>query len=304
MLYMSTKAVEKKKIKDPIQDTVFVAICHIVVLFMVAVTLFPFLNVVSKAFSSESAVIAGRVTFHPVEFQIGTIKSIMGSRVFQNAFKTSVVVTVLGTVLSLMITVLTAYPLSKKHLPFIKPILVFFVFTMLFSGGMVPTYLLVKNLGLINNLFALILPIMLSVYNMLIIKNYYEGLPESLEEAAKIDGASNPTILVKVILPLSTPVIATIGMFYLVMYWNDYFSAMIYVTNPDLKPLQLYLREMILESSQMANSLQMNIDDEMNASPEGVRSAAVVAVTVPILIVYPFVQKYFVKGITMGSVKG
>lgn len=199
---------------------------------------------------------------------------------------------------------LTAYPLSKKHLPFIKPVLVFFVFTMLFNGGMVPTYLLIKNLGLINNIFALVLPIMLSVYNMLIIKNYYEGLPESLEEAAKIDGASNPTILLKIILPLSTPVIATIGMFYLVMYWNDYFNAMIYITAPQLKPLQLYLREMILESSQMANSLQMNIDDEMNASPEGVRSAAVVAVTVPILIVYPFVQKYFVKGITMGSVKG
>lgn len=301
---MNTKAVERRKIKDPAQDVVLAVICHIVVLLMVAATLFPFLNVVSKAFSSESAVIAGRVTFYPVEFQIGTLKSIMGSPVFKNAFKTSVIVTVLGTVLSLIITVLTAYPLSKKHLPFIKPILVFFVFTMLFNGGMVPTYLLVRNLGLINNLFSLILPIMLSVYNMLIVKNYYEGLPESLEEAAKIDGASNPTILLRIILPLSTPVIATIGMFYLVMYWNDYFNAMIYITTPNLKPLQLYLREMILESSQMANSLQMNIDDEMNASPEGVRSSAVVAVTVPILIVYPFVQKYFVKGITMGSVKG
>lgn len=301
---MKIREVEKRKIKDPAQDVVLTVICHIVVLLMVVATLFPFLNVVSKAFSSESAVIAGRVTFYPVEFQIGTLKSIMISSVFQNAFKTSVIVTVMGTLLSLLITVVTAYPLSKKHLPFIKPILVFFVFTMLFNGGMIPTYLLVRDLGLINNIFALILPIMLSVYNMLIVKNYYEGLPESLEEAAKIDGASNPTILLRIILPLSTPVIATIGMFYLVMYWNDYFNALIYITDPKLKPLQLYLREMILESSQMANSLELNIDDEMNASPEGIRSAAVVAVTVPILVVYPFVQKYFVKGITMGSVKG
>lgn len=304
MLHMKIREVEKRKIKDPAQDVVLTVICHIVVLLMVVATLFPFLNVVSKAFSSESAVIAGRVTFYPVEFQIGTLKSIMISSVFQNAFKTSVIVTVMGTLLSLLITVVTAYPLSKKHLPFIKPILVFFVFTMLFNGGMIPTYLLVRDLGLINNIFALILPIMLSVYNMLIVKNYYEGLPESLEEAAKIDGASNPTILLRIILPLSTPVIATIGMFYLVMYWNDYFNALIYITDPKLKPLQLYLREMILESSQMANSLELNIDDEMNASPEGIRSAAVVAVTVPILVVYPFVQKYFVKGITMGSVKG
>lgn len=298
------KTITRNRIKDPRQDIVLRVICYIAVLLAVVATLFPFLNVVSKAFSSESAVIAGRVTFLPVEFQVGTLGSIMKSPVFQNSFKVSVIITILGTILSLLITVVTAYPLSKKHLPFIKPILVFFVFTMLFSGGMIPTYLLVRNLGLINNIFALILPIMLSVYNMLIVKNYYEGLPESLEEAAKIDGASNPTILLRIILPLSTPVIATIGMFYLVMYWNDYFNAMIYITDPDLKPLQLYLREMILESSQMANSLQMNVDDEMNASPEGVRSAAVVAVTVPILIVYPFVQKYFVKGITMGSVKG
>ncbi len=301
---MKTKTITRNRIKDPRQDIVLRVICYIAVLLAVVATLFPFLNVVSKAFSSESAVIAGRVTFLPVEFQVGTLGSIMKSPVFQNSFKVSVIITILGTILSLLITVVTAYPLSKKHLPFIKPILVFFVFTMLFSGGMIPTYLLVRNLGLINNIFALILPIMLSVYNMLIVKNYYEGLPESLEEAAKIDGASNPTILLRIILPLSTPVIATIGMFYLVMYWNDYFNAMIYITDPDLKPLQLYLREMILESSQMANSLQMNVDDEMNASPEGVRSAAVVAVTVPILIVYPFVQKYFVKGITMGSVKG
>ena len=131
---MKTREIERKRIKDPIQDMVFIVICHFVVLLMVAATLFPFLNVVSKAFSSESAVIAGRVTFHPVEFQMGTLKSIMGSNVFQNAFKTSVIVTLMGTILSLIITVLTAYPLSKKHLPFIKPVLVFFVFTMLFNG--------------------------------------------------------------------------------------------------------------------------------------------------------------------------
>ena len=249
-------------------------------------------------------VISGQISFYPKEFQLGTLKAVMGSKVFLNSFKISVLVTVLGSVGSLFITVITAYPLSKKQLPFIKGLLVFFVITMLFSGGMVPTYMLVKGIGLLDSLGALIMPMLLSVYNMLIVKNYYEGLPESLEEAAKIDGAGNIRILLQVILPLSTPVLATIGLFYMVSYWNDYFNALIYISDPSLKPLQLYLREMILQSSQMASQMDFTIDDVMNKSPDGIRSAAVVAVTLPILVVYPFVQKYFVKGITMGSVKG
>lgn len=294
----------KRRMKVSVQDRAVSVVCYLFVLFMVAITFLPFLNVVSKAVSSESMVISGQISFYPKEFQLGTLKAVMGSKVFLNSFKISVLVTVLGSVGSLFITVITAYPLSKKQLPFIKGFLVFFVITMLFSGGMVPTYMLVKGIGLLDSLGALIMPMLLSVYNMLIVKNYYEGLPESLEEAAKIDGAGNIRILLQVILPLSTPVLATIGLFYMVSYWNDYFNALIYISDPSLKPLQLYLREMILQSSQMASQMDFTIDDVMNKSPDGIRSAAVVAVTLPILVVYPFVQKYFVKGITMGSVKG
>lgn len=301
---MRTKIKQKHRMHTSVQDKMVSVICYLFVLFMVVVTFLPFLNVVSKAVSSESMVISGQISFYPKEFQLGTLKAVMGSKVFLNSFRVSVLVTVIGSAGSLLITVITAYPLSKKHLPFIRGCLVFFVITMLFSGGMVPTYMLVRGIGLLDTMGALILPMLLSVYNMLIIKNYYEGLPESLEEAAKIDGAGNVRILLQVILPLSTPVLATIGLFYMVSYWNDYFNALIYISKPNLKPLQLYLREMILQSSQMASQMEFTTDDLMNASPDGIRSAAVVAVTLPILVVYPFVQKYFVKGITMGSVKG
>lgn len=301
---MGAQSKQRHRMHTSVQDKIVSAVCYFFVLFMVVVTFLPFLNVVSKAVSSESMVISGQISFYPKEFQLGTLKAVMGSKVFLNSFKVSVLVTVIGSIGSLLITVITAYPLSKKHLPFIKGSLVFFVITMLFSGGMVPTYMLVRGVGLLDSMGALIFPMLLSVYNMLIVKNYYEGLPESLEEAAKIDGAGNVRILLQVILPLSTPVLATIGLFYMVSYWNDYFNALIYISKPDLKPLQLYLREMILQSSQMASQMEFTTDDMMNASPDGIRSAAVVAVTLPILIVYPFVQKYFVKGITMGSVKG
>jgi putative aldouronate transport system permease protein len=175
---------------------------------------------------------------------------------------------------------------------------------MLFNGGIVPNYLLVKNLGLLNKLGALILPSMFSVFNMLVIKNYFESLPESLEESAKLDGASNLIVLFKIILPLSLPVLATIGLFYSVGYWNDYFHAMLYVNKPSLKPLQLYLRDVVLSAMDTTYEFNLNAEEEMSLSTEGVRSATVVASMVPMILVYPWLQKYFIKGILIGSVKG
>lgn len=263
----------------------------------------PLVNVLSKSVSEEWAITSGKVGILPVGFQLDTLRQVISSSMFIRAFGVSVVVTVAGTLISILMTALTAYPLSKRNLPGISFFMVLFIFTMLFSGGLIPNYLLMRQLHLINNLWVLILPGMISVFNMLVIKSYYESLPEALEESARIDGAKTYTILFRIILPLSMPVIATIALFYAVGYWNDYFGPMIYINDTALKTLQLYLQDVVMDAS-AANAVNKSVDDLMNMSPEGIRAATVVASTVPILFVYPFLQKYFIKGVLIGSVKG
>ena len=266
------------------------------------VTLLPFMNVVSKAFSSEWALISNRVTFFPIDLQFGTMKYVFQAGLFRLSFKNSVIVTISGTLLTIFVSGLAAYPLSKRNFPLRKPLLIAFVFTMLFSGGMIPTYLLMKDLKLINTLWVLILPGTINVFNMLLIKNYYESIPESLEESARIDGARNIIILLRIILPLALPVMATVCLFTAVGLWNDYFSAMIYNTRSSVKTLPLYLRDIIIDN--MEDMSSKSSDDLTNILPEGVRAATIVASTLPILVLYPFVQKYFIKGVMVGSVKG
>lgn len=275
-------------------------------LLLMLVCLLPFLNVVAQAFSSEAAVIAGNVGFIPVEPTLSSVQYMMKDVLFLRAFLNSLIVTIVGTLFSLLITSLTAYPLSRTDLRGRKLIMLFFVFSWLFNPGIIPSYLLIKSLGLLNKLAALFLPTMLVVFNMLVLKNFFEGIPESLPEAAMVDGASNFTILYKIILPVSLPAIAVNSLFYAVMYWNSYFLARLYITVPEVKPLQLYLYEMVTQSLNLAEvpSEYRQIEQEMNISPQGLRSAAVVISTVPILLVYPYLQKYFVRGLVIGSVKG
>jgi len=213
-----------------------------------------------------------------------------------------VLVTVLGSLLSMLATIFTAYPLSKPHLKGRKQILLMYIFVMLFSGGLVPNYLLMRNLRLLNTIWVLIFPGLIGVSNMLIVKNFFEGLPESLEEAARLDGATNFGVLFKILLPIAVPVIATVSLFYAVGYWNSFFNAMMYISKPSLKPLQLYLYELIKESQKPLADMGGN--DGINLSPESIQAATIIASTVPILVVYPFLQKYFVKGMVVGSVKG
>ena len=265
--------------------------------------LLPMSNVLSKALSDESAVISGKVGIIPVGFQLDTMKYVVSSSQFLHSISVSLYVMIVGTLLSIVLTALTAYPLSKRHLPGIPFILILFIFTMLFNGGIIPNYLLIKELHLINNLWSLTLPVLISVFNMLVIKSYYESLPESLEESAKLDGARNFTILFRIIVPLSTPVMATIALFYAVYYWNDYFHPMLYISSTSLKPLQLYLRDIVMDADS-SSDVYKSADDLMNISPEGIRSATVIASIIPMLIVYPFIQKHFVKGVLIGSVKG
>ncbi|WP_405082272.1 carbohydrate ABC transporter permease [Paenibacillus chitinolyticus] len=268
-------------------------------------TLFPFLNLIAKSFSSEAAVISGSVTIFPVDFQTGTYRFVLASKQFLNSFKVTVLLAIAGTVLSLFMTVLAAYPLSKPSMKFRKPILLLYIFTMLFNGGLIPTYLLVQKLGMVNTFWALFVPGLISVFYMLIVKNFFESLPESLEESAKLDGASNMRVLWSVMLPLAKPVLATVGLFYAVLLWNSYFTAMIYITDPELKPLQLYLKELIASTNDVLNLTgAIDVSQDMNKTPEAVQAASIVTATIPILLVYPFLQKYFVKGVMVGSVKG
>ncbi|TXK78377.1 carbohydrate ABC transporter permease [Paenibacillus sp. N3.4] len=289
--------------KRTVGDWFLDAFVYVFLLLSGLITLLPLANVFSKSVSAEWAVISGKVKILPVGFQLDTLKNVVTSDIFIRAFSVSVFVMVAGTLLSVLLTAVTAYPLSKRHLPGMSFVMVLFIFTMLFSGGIIPNYLLIRNLHLINSIWSIILPSLISVFNMLIIKSYYEELPEALEESARMDGAQTFTVLFRIIIPLSVPVIATISLFYAVFYWNDFFNPMLYINTPSLKTLQLYLHDVVMEAD-TTNATTKSVDDMMNMSPEGIRAATVVASTVPILCVYPFLQKYFIKGVLVGSVKG
>ena len=291
----------KRKSGEDIAVDIFV---YVITFLYAVVALVPFLSVVAKAFSAEWALVSGSVTVYPIGFQLDTMRYVLTSNMFLRSFVNSVIVTVLGTALSMVVTGLAAYPLSKPSLPLRKPLLIIFVFTMLFSGGMIPTYLLMKNLNLTNTLLVLFLPGAINVYNMLLIKNYFESIPESLEESARIDGANNFIVLVRILLPVALPVFATVALFAAVGLWNDYLSPAIYNTQTDVKTLPLYLKDLLTNIADDPN-LSASSDDMMNnLVPDGVRGASIVASTLPILLVYPFLQKYFIKGVMIGSVKG
>ena len=269
-----------------------------------ALMLFPFLNMAAKSFSSENAILTGKVLFWPVGFQTGTYKYVMRQAQFWNSFKVSVMITLMGTAGAMIISCLTAYPLSKTWLYGRKPLLLLFVFTMLFGGGMVPSYLLMRSLGLINTIWVLFVPAMLSVYNMILLKNFFEDIPDSIEESAELDGAGSLRILVSIVLPMSLPAIATIGLFYAVGFWDNYMSGLLYITKPDLKPLQQYLYEIVTESINVDETLSMDAQENAALNTDAIRSATIMLACVPIMCVYPFLQKYFVKGMRVGSVKG
>jgi putative aldouronate transport system permease protein len=290
-------------VKTSIGEKIFNSINIIVLFTLGLLTLLPFLHVLAKSLSSQVAISLGKVTFLPVNFQLGTYRYVLEQDQFIHSLRNSVIITVAGTLLALIVTVMVAYPLSKPKLKGRRLFLLGFIFIMLFNGGMVPNYLLFKTFGLINNLWALIIPGLISVFNILLVKTFFEELPESVEESARIDGANNFTILFRIVLPMALPVLAAVGLFFAVNYWNNYFSAVLYITRAELKPLQLYIYELV---SQTTNELGANVDIDrlMNADPESIRSATIILSTLPILCLYPFLQKYFVKGITIGSVKG
>lgn len=282
--------------------TAFDVINGVVLAVLGLLSLIPFLHVVAKSVSDDAAVIAGKVGLYPIGFQTHSYQYVLFESGFFQSLGVTVFVTVVGTFLSLLITVMAAYPLSKPRFRGRKFILLLYVFSMLFYGGIVPSYMLMKALNLLDTIWSMIIPFLVVPFNLLVVKTFFEQLPESIEESAEIDGATNWRILRSIVLPISLPVLATIGLFYAVGYWNNYFHPLLFISSVDLKPLQLYLMDMITSSSE--NLSKLSIEDSMNLTPESVRAATIVVSIVPILIVYPFLQKYFVQGMTIGSVKG
>ncbi len=261
----------------------------------------PFMHIISKSFSTDVAVMTKEVILWPVGFNFYSYQYVLNNNQFLVAFGNSVFITVVGTFISIMMTVFAAYPLTKKDMPFHSLISLMYIITMFFGGGMIPTYLLYKQMGLYDNLWVLILPAAISPFNMILMRNFFDSISPSLEESARIDGASNLRILFKIILPLSKAAIATIGLFYAVGYWNSFFSALLFTSKTSLMPLQLYLRNLVLN----LQGADINIDWEAatHVVPESIRAATIIAAMVPILFVYPFVQKHFVKGVMIGAVK-
>ncbi|MNH95111.1 L-arabinose transport system permease protein AraQ [compost metagenome] len=263
--------------------------------------LLPFIHLLAKALSNEAYVLANDITFWPKGIHGGSFAYVLNNQQFILSFGNSVFITLVGTFLSLIITMLAAYPLSKQGFPGRRLILFLYVLTMFFSGGIIPTYLVVKGLGLTNMIWSMIVPTLLAPFNLILMRSFFMSIPDALDESARIDGASNTRILFTIYLPLSMPSIATIGMFYAVGYWNNFFSALLYITDRKLMPLQVYLMSIIQDE---ANISMSNVEALMSTAPESIRAATIISAVVPILLIYPFLQKYFVKGALVGAVKG
>lgn len=272
-------------------------------LLIVIVTLFPFLYMFAMSLSSNKAIMQGSVFIYPVEFTVKPYLRILEQNDFWIGYKNTILYTITGTFVGLFMTTICAYPLSKKRLLGKGVLLKLIVFTMYFGGGLIPTYLLVSSLHMSDNIWALIIPGAISPYNMLIMKTFFEGIPQSLEEAAAIDGLNEFGILMKIVLPLSKPIIATISLFIAVWFWNDWFYPLIYLNNNSRYPVTLFLRNVIMGSQMAAKGGQAINSGTSVVMPQSLQAATVMLVTIPILVVYPFIQKYFVQGMMIGSIK-
>lgn len=267
-------------------------------------TLYPFYYVLIVSFANTQASATYSPYLYPHVFDLTGYKMIIGDIYFFKSLMTTLFVTAVGTSLNMVISVMTAYVLSRKRLLGRKQLIVLITFTMLFSGGLIPTYLVVSNLGLINSIWAMIFPGMISTYYVIIIKNYFSGLPQSLEDAAKIDGANDLKVLYKIYLPISKPFMATFALFYAVERWNEWWNAYLYISDKNIKPLQIYLRDILVNfSNQLSTQAQSVVNSQGKVYVQSVQMATIVITMLPIMCLYPFLQKYFVKGVMIGAIK-
>ncbi|MGW8918588.1 carbohydrate ABC transporter permease [Paenibacillus lautus] len=278
-----------------------------IIVFIVALSftcIVPFLYMIALSFSSNEAIISQKVGLWPVDFTAETYKTILSDMDMLYTLGYSIVLTIFYTLVCMFLTICAAYPLTKKRLKGRSFILTALVFTMYFSGGLIPSYILVKNLGMMNSVWSLVLPGAMSVFNMIILKTFFSNLPESLEESAAIDGCSDLGILIKIVLPLSLPSIATLSLFYAVDRWNGFQDALFYITKKELYPMQMKLYQIISANQQLDSQQGGEGSVGSYIVPESLKAASVMFTTIPILLIYPKLQKYFVDGVMTGAIKG
>jgi putative aldouronate transport system permease protein len=283
-------------------NRLFDAANYLVVSVISLATVLPFLYVLAVSFASPKQVNAGGLILFPKEWSLSAYKYIFSTSALTHSMLISIYITVIGTAINLFFTATMAYPLAKKSLMGRNPILLMVLFTMLFSGGMIPSYFVVKALGMIDTLWALMIPGAISAFNLIVMKNFFQQLPEELIDSATVDGYNDLQILFRIVIPLSLPAMATFTLFYAVEHWNQFFAAVIYLNDTKKWPIQVLLRSIVILAQDAVGG---NADqDPVNYAPLTIQMAVVVFATIPILIVYPFLQKHFAKGVLLGSVKG
>ena len=299
---------QRTVIKDTRGDRVFMAINYLALTILLLIVLYPLIYILSASFSDPRAVTSGKVWLWPVEPTLKGYEAIFKNKLLVSGFANALFYTTVGTLINVVMTILAAYPLSRPDLPGRGFLTILFFFTTLFSGGLIPTYLVVRDLGMINTRWAMLLPSALAVWNVLIMRTYFQtSIPRELYEAAQLDGCDDFTYLRTIVLPLSGPIIAVVALFYAVGHWNAFFNALIYLTSKGLWPLQLVLRDILIQNNidpNMLTGIDINELILRQNLRESLKYSLIVVATVPLLLVYPFVQQHFVKGILLGSVKG
>lgn len=287
-------------------DKIIAVICYTFVTIFALTIIYPMLNVFSVAFASYADYLRRPWMFYPKEIDLQAFQKVFSSTLIWNSYKNTVIITVSGTLLTLILTTLTAYPISRPYLKGRGVFTTIIIITMVFSGGIIPKFLVMKSIGLYNNLLSLIIPSALSAFNIILMINFFQAMPESLLEAARIDGANEPRILAQIVVPLSKPILATIALFAAVGYWNNYFSAVMYIRKQELWPVQLVLREIVLANNTAALDAGNNLAEAGGQTiyTKSLQYASLIVVMLPIMCVYPFLQRYFAKGVMLGAVKG
>ena len=307
MTAMKSVTSTKNKIKTSRVDKIYYTLMNVFLFAFFMIILLPLLNVVASSFSNSVVVNQGRVLFWPVQPTLEGYKAVFEYPGIWRSYGNTFIYTITGTIVNLAMTMIAAYPLARKGLPFKGIVVALFMFTMLFSGGTIPGYLLVKDLGMIDTIWAMIIPGAISVYNMIIARTFIQNIPDDIEEAAKIDGCSDFRYFFEMVLPLSKTVMAVLALYYAVGHWNDYFTAFLYMMDTDKMPLQITLRAILIKNS-FTEAAGITIDEETmlnnQARQDLLKYSLIIVSSVPILVLYPFIKKFFMKGVMLGAVKG
>lgn len=293
-------------VKNSKEDRIFDIVNYVLLGIVLLIVMYPLIFVTVASISDPGAVAKGEVWLLPKGINFVGYQKVFANREILNGYLNTILYTVAGTAVNIIMTILAAYPLSRKDLVGRNGITALFVFTMFFSGGLIPTYLIVKQLGMVNTMWALIIPNAVAVWNIIIMRTFFQqSIPHEVQESAQIDGCSNIKILLKIILPLSLPILAVMTLFYSVAHWNSFFSALIYLTERDKYPLQLLLREILIQSN-MQDMIQSSEESLARTimEAESIKYAVVIIANLPVLMLYPFLQRYFVKGMVIGAIKG